>query len=1400
MAIKVSNQITFTEHKKIVEIKEWYLVTPEDKNVTNKTEGWSTDIPTMDSVNKYLWNYEEVVYSLGSSDITDPVIIGVYGEVGTSLQVKYISSATTPIIINNDVSAWSDTIPAPRDGHNVYMTQKLSNQDNWSTPIQISGSTTTTEIIDGYWYINGEPTGVKAEGNTPEITIGEDGYWYIDGKPTQTKAQGDAGQDGASIEYVYYLSETEKELQAPYYENDKLMPSGWTASPLGITTTYRYEYVSVRIKSGGMWSNFSQPAIWSAWGEKGQDGDGVAYEYYLCNESDVSKIPAWSESDANWKDDPQGVSAEYPYEYVVQLSIKTEADGTKKVTASAPSLWAKYGETGASLQIKYINSETVPTIIGNNVSKWLDYVPAPEQGKNTYMTQKLSTEINWSAPIQISAMDGAMPKVEIVNGYWYVNGESTDVKAEGSDGDTPEITIGSNGNWFVNGVDSGNKAEGPAGQDGASIEYVYYRSANAISSLSRPSYVNGVLTSGWTASPMGITLTYQYEYVSVRTKPVGEEWGQFSKPVIWSKWGEKGQDGDGIEYRYYLSNSATAPKYVEDDPKWTDDPSGVSVDNQYEYVVQIKLSNGKTTVSEPALWAKYGASGSSLQIKYKNSATVPTIVNNNVSTWSDTVPAPEAGKKTYMTQKLSTDTKWSTPIQISGVDGKDGSADITINSSGYWVINGEVTTVKAQGSDGNTPKVEIKNGYWYINDVNSNIKAEGAAGRDGADIEFVYYRGGSTKPYTPYYSGSTLYPTGWKASPQGVTANTNEQYEYVSVRRKASGTGTAWGSFSTPVIWSKWGEKGQDGDGIEYKYYRSNSSTVPTYSASNANWTDDPKGVTSAYQYEYVVQFKTVDGVTTQSKVALWAKYGANGSDGKGIVSITNYYATTTSVDVTPSGWKTSVPELTPTNKYLWNYEYILYTDNTYTTTTAAIIGVYGDSGTDAVDFQIYSVDGFEFGDDIKSITLQTIAFQGGQKISSGATYRWKWWNPNSTATDKYETITNQTTSSLTVNSTDTYAFATIKCEMTYGGITYEDYVRLTEETTVYTATVKFFNGNNVISTGDDYVIAYVELYKNNIPEELLQSDEVYVSSSTTVSSAGVITSTITNSNYSNGSLVYFVYKKSSEYDVVLGQYSSNCWTVVSSGSYVYKNSLFTTATSPVIYIPKGKISKALNINCEVLKGDAVIARTSAMVMDLNDPIVSSTQPSNPQKGQLWLDTSVSPSLLKMYDGSKWVNSGYQSGNVVYTSQPTNGYTKGDLWILAEGEVCENTKGKFEAGSLLKANTTSSTFNASHWEDAMGDNTAALNNIKQYFMFNAQTGLRIGQLNEEFYVNISSEEMGFYDAQYGTAKKVVSISNKAALIQDLTVKEGAKFDCEVEFGSFIWKTESNGGLSLIYGK
>ena len=77
-----------------------------------------------------------------------------------------------------------------------------------------------------------------------------------------------------------------------------------------------------------------------------------------------------------------------------------------------------------------------------------------------------------------------------------------------------------------------------------------------------------------------------------------------------------------------------------------------------------------------------------------------------------------------------------------GKDGKDGvTPTITINSEGYWVINGQVSTTKAKaengkdgkdGKNGVTPTITINSeGYWVINGQTSTTKAKGEDGKEG---------------------------------------------------------------------------------------------------------------------------------------------------------------------------------------------------------------------------------------------------------------------------------------------------------------------------------------------------------------------------------------------------------------------------------------------------------------------------------------------------------------------------------------------------------------------------------------------------------------------------------------------------------------------------------------------
>lgn len=199
-------------------------------------------------------------------------------------------------------------------------------------------------------------------------------------------------------------------------------------------------------------------------------------------------------------------------------------------------------------------------------------------------------------------------------------------------------------------------------------------------------------------------------------------------------------------------------------------------------------------------------------------------------------------------------------------------------------------------------------------------------------------------------------------------------------------------------------------------------------------------------------------------------------------------------------------------------------------------------------------------------------------------------------------------------------------------------------------------------------------------------------------------------------------------------------------------------------------------------------------------PIISATQPSSAKEGQIWLDTSTTPSTLMIYSDGKWVYFSQQDGGKVYTKRPTT-YQPGDIWILSQGETYTSNDVTYTMGSILKADDNL------NWIDASPNITNTISNVQQYFDFNKNTGLRIGQKDEKFHVNVSSTKMGFYEGD----TEVVSISNKAANIDNLTVEKGFTADCSATLkgdtimqktiGSktykYVWQVEeSNGSLSL----
>lgn len=451
-------------------------------------------------------------------------------------------------------------------------------------------------------------------------------------------------------------------------------------------------------------------------------------------------------------------------------------------------------------------------------------------------------------------------------------------------------------------------ADGKDGNDGNDIEFVYKITQNNSAptlpaNSNRDDYTEP--NNGWYDNPQGVSETWQYEWVAQRTKPAAKagtgNWGNWQGPTLWSKWGEKGMDGDGYEYIYYRTqaeniapDTPVAANNTDDEARpqafidgvaqtttspggmyWTDDPQGVRENLMFEWVSVRKKTDGVwSAFQKPAIWAKWGEtglSGGNYQYRYKISATTPSIPTDSAASgWSENSEmVPPEGQYVWQIHRFKNAdgslTAWTGLIRLTGADGKDGE--------------------------------------------------------DGNSIEFLYARNNDKNNYpqkpntnqTTDWTGTGPDGTQWFDNPQGV--DDSHRYEYVTQRYKDKST-QKWGDYSEPGLWSVFADKGKDGDGYEYIFARfanydqaalcSKNETYypasPTYGSSYINgdyqadehipnktckgstftYTDNAVSVSEDIPYQVCWTRKKKDGTWGDwSDGFIWTKWGKDGQDGQ---------------------------------------------------------------------------------------------------------------------------------------------------------------------------------------------------------------------------------------------------------------------------------------------------------------------------------------------------------------------------------------------------------------------------------------------------------------------------------------------------------------------------------------
>lgn len=425
---------------------------------------------------------------------------------------------------------------------------------------------------------------------------------------------------------------------------------------------------------------------------------------------------------------------------------------------------------------------------------------------------------------------------------------------------------------------------GEPGSDGNNIEFIYTLRTHAWVNAEPPVSVNENkhVPDGWTGSPSGINDKYKYEYMCQRRKNADGIWNDWEGPTIWSRWGDDGKDGDGVEYAYLTTNGSEpnfrldvdidseayqTPEYrpfaqeknqagewvdIQDGNgesiRWYDNPRQIdSEDNRAQWVIirKRRTEEGESKAkwgefSSPALWSMYGQKGD------------PGVEGLNVYE-----------RKMYQAYNVNDEPEVNAPYDFD--PGFEWGTAVPVekgDNEGIWCIEAYIKLMTIKQDDG-TVKYEQQL-CWYDGKTDKRVINEETGtedyprwsipyiieGRDGADFvhnrEEIYICVGlddEGKPMIPDVPTDNekqedhYIPGGWTQYMEGLSEETPVCYMCYRDRELKDKWWGEWSDWKGPFIYNQLGSTGpagldgtdgRDGEGVEYCYFLTFNDVPPT--------------------------------------------------------------------------------------------------------------------------------------------------------------------------------------------------------------------------------------------------------------------------------------------------------------------------------------------------------------------------------------------------------------------------------------------------------------------------------------------------------------------------------------------------------------------------------------------
>lgn len=367
---------------------------------------------------------------------------------------------------------------------------------------------------------------------------------------------------------------------------------------------------------------------------------------------------------------------------------------------------------------------------------------------------------------------------------------------------------------------------------------------------------------------------------------------------------------------------------------------------------------------EQGIPGKDGKNGSTTYFHIKYAA-----VSNPTASQMTEVPNTYIGTYVDFTAADSADPAKYTWSRFQGIQGEKGTQGIP----GTNGVNGRTSYLHIKysndggktftGNSGEDSGTYIGTCVDYTQNDPTNVSAyswakiKGEAGAKGDKGDTGKGVKSTSVAYQVSTSGTTV-PTGtWSGSVPSASAG-----QYLWTRTIITYTDN-----TTSTIYSvgRMGTNGANGTngksiGSVVNYYLATASSSGV-TVATSGWTTAVQSVSAAkkYLWNYEVVKYTDGTVASTTAPCIIGSYGDRGSKGdkgdtgstgNGIKGIVEHYAVSSSNSSAPTTWSTTVPTMTETNKYLWNYETITYTNNTTNDTAKRVIGVYGNKGATGED------------------------------------------------------------------------------------------------------------------------------------------------------------------------------------------------------------------------------------------------------------------------------------------------------------------------------------------------------------------------------------------------------------------------------------------------------------------